>query len=114
MAEVGALRDKQTFYYGSTKQNYAEGVIISGTAWADINPSGAFGLFGTASNEYSNRCTFVNNGSSTGDLTWSYNAGSTLHGRLLPGESFSQDGIRVSGLSIRTNTGSINYRIWMW
>lgn len=108
------LKDKQYTYYGSTKGYYSGLAVGSTAAWAFVDFSGTTTGFGTASNELSNRISIVSSGTSY--VEWALGSAATMPqaGEIWAGNGFTQDGVHVSGVWVRSDTASQAIQMWAW
>lgn len=104
-ADIGALNDKRSLFFGSNRCFYTGLTITSGTDWLALNPSGTLTGFGSASNEFSTKLKVVTSGANTTQL--SFDAGSSLAFEYYGTEADVLDGIRVGSIWVRANGLSI-------
>ena len=109
---VQSLSDKQHNYFGSDRFFYSGATLSSGTAWTFVNFSGTNTGFGTHGNEESNRMILATSGTSY--MQFSFDSGTSLHGELYGGDNITLDGVRKSGLWIRTNATTQVLQVWAW
>jgi len=109
---VQGLKDKKYQYFGSNRVYYSGVPIGSTIAWSWVGFSGTNTGFGPHGNTENQRVALVSSGTSV--MQWSYNSGLSIAGELFGGDSFTQDGVNVSGLWVRSSVASQKFRLWAW
>lgn len=112
LADIGAVREKDSLYKGSNRNFYTGCSLTSGTAFNAIQPSGTLTGFGTAQNVYSTRLTVATSGTTTTTVDLSLDAGSSIFFTYFSNEAETLDGIRIGSIWIRS-AGTVNCRIRM-
>lgn len=107
------IKDVERAYKASNRWYYTGSVIGSTSAYTFFNFSGTNSGFGPDNNVVSNRIQIVASGGNTAVIQ--YGIGSNIvQGELWAGETQSIDGKNASGLWIRTNTATQQFRLWAW